>query len=596
MNPVGVRRGENTKNGIEYMDAFKKVAVVLFGAAVVVGVTFIVSISAENSINSLIPVETRTVEPPRDYFESPSNQLEGSDTDIVPQEDISQNQIEESPPARIDADIFGDNPVSRQLKETAENLLSSDKVRDSLQWRPAPADESKPVADPAITGSRPPFSNPNKPFVTAAKRILPAVVAIQSTRRVSSSDNFFHPFWRNDEEDEGDEDIFQPGSGSGILISDKGYIMTNNHVVESASKLRVTLYDKREFDAELIGKDQSTDLAVLRITGEDLPAAFIGDSDTMEIGEWVMAVGNPLNFTSTVTAGIISALGRDIRIINDQYRIENFIQTDAVINPGNSGGALVNLKGEVVGINTAIATRTGLYQGYGFAIPINLAKKVVNDIIEYGYTRRALLGVTIEQVDDRVAKAVGLDRPYGALIQNLQDGFPAVRKGLQQGDVILKVDGREVSSVNDLQIKIAQHSPGETVVLTVWRDRKAFEVSVELGEAPSRQPERNISSAEAINFKNLGLSFRTLSVEDSSDYGFTGGILIVAVKNSSPAADAGVPIGTVLKEVNGTTIKTVEQFEKILQKAESGDMLKLTLYGRPGFTGDRSRIVFVQVP
>ncbi|MEL6823186.1 MAG: Do family serine endopeptidase [Calditrichota bacterium] len=578
------------------MDALKKVAVVLFGAAVVLGVTFIVSISAENSINSLIPVETRRLEPPKDYFESPSETLEDGESERMPQESLSQTQPEENPPSRIDADIFGNNPVTKQLKETAENLLSSENTRDSLQWRPAPTEVSKPVADPAITGSRPPFSNPNKPFITAAKRILPAVVAIQSTRRVSSSDNFFHPFWRNDEEGEGEDDIFQPGSGSGILISDKGYIMTNHHVVESASKLRVTLYDKREFDAELIGKDESTDLAVLRITGENLPSAFIGNSDTVQIGEWVMAVGNPLNFTSTVTAGIISALGRDIRIINDQYRIENFIQTDAVINPGNSGGALVNLKGEVVGINTAIATRTGLYQGYGFAIPINLAKKVVNDIIEYGYTRRALLGVTIEQVDDRVAKAVGLDRPYGALIQNLQDGFPAVRKGLRQGDIILKVDGREVTSVNDLQIKIAQHSPGESVVLTIWRDRKAFELSVELGEAPSRQPERNAPKAEAMNFKNLGLSFRTLSVEDSSDYGISGGILIVAVKNSSPAADAGIPIGTILKEVNGIAIKTVEQFEKILQEAESGDVLKMTLHGRPGFTGDRSRIVFVQVP
>jgi len=391
-------------------------------------------------------------------------------------------------------------------------------------------------------------------------------------------------------------DKFHANCASGFVISEDGLAVTNHHVVESASKLRVTLYDKREFDAELVGKDQSTDVAVLRITGENLPSAFIGNSDTVQIGEWVMAVGNPLNFTSTVTAGIVSALGRDIRIINDTYRIENFIQTDAVINPGNSGGALVNLHGEVIGINTAIATRTGLYQGYGFAIPINLAKKVVNDIIEFGYTRRALLGVTIEKVDDRVAKALGLDRPYGALIQGVQPGFPAVEKGLRQGDVILQVDGMEVVSVNDLQIKIAQHSPGEIVVLTILRDRKTFQVDIELAEAPNVQVQNQSNTEPKVQFENLGFTFRSLSERDSTDFVLPEGILIADVKTGSPADQAGIQAPILLKLVNDKNINSIEQFEQILKGSSSGDMLKLTFSVRPGVTGDGSRIVFVQVP
>ncbi|MGH1363515.1 MAG: Do family serine endopeptidase [Calditrichia bacterium] len=570
------------------MDALKKLAVVLGGVGVMFCVTYIVSISADNNTNNMVSVETRPqVEPPSNYFEPPAEDPATAQQNESPVADSISDR-----PQRMDADIFGDNPVSRSIKEKATALLSNESAKDSLQWREVPL--VKKEIHPPVGGKTPALGNPNKVFITAAKRILPAVVAIQSTRRVSSSENFFHPFWGEKEEEQ--DDVYQPGSGSGIIISDKGYIMTNHHVVESASKLRVTLYDKREFDAELVGKDQSTDVAVLRITGENLPSAFIGNSDTVQIGEWVMAVGNPLNFTSTVTAGIVSALGRDIRIINDTYRIENFIQTDAVINPGNSGGALVNLHGEVIGINTAIATRTGLYQGYGFAIPINLAKKVVNDIIEFGYTRRALLGVTIEKVDDRVAKALGLDRPYGALIQGVQPGFPAVEKGLRQGDVILQVDGMEVVSVNDLQIKIAQHSPGEIVKLTILRDRKSFQVDIELAEAPNVQAQNQLDAEPKVKFENLGFTFRGLSERDSTGFGLPEGILIADVKTGSPADQAGIQAPILLKLVNDRMINSIEQFEQILKGSSSGDMLKLTFSVRPGITGDGSRIVFVQVP
>lgn len=270
--------------------------------------------------------------------------------------------------------------------------------------------------------------------------------------------------------------------GSGILISPDGYILTNNHVIAGADTRSITvgLIDKRVFHADIVGRDPSTDLAVLKIDEIDLPHIIIGNSDHLHVGEWVVAIGNPFRLRSTVTAGIVSALGRNVDIINDQMRIESFIQTDAAINRGNSGGALVNQYGELVGINTAIATENGAYQGYGFAIPINLAYKIARDFIEFGEVRRAYLGVQILAVTQDRSRQLGMNEIRGVEIVNLVRNGAASRSGLRSNDIILAVNGKSVNEANELQAEIALHRPGDNVIITVWRNSQIIEIDTRL--------------------------------------------------------------------------------------------------------------------
>ena len=489
------------------------------------------------------------------------------------------------------------NPAPRFRKPLPQRLSE----QDTINWREHDGATDSPDA-PAISGKIPMRGNPNAVFVGAANRILPAVVSIESIRRSRSSNfDFFHPFLKEDENKEKDDDgeFSLPGSGSGIIIAENGYILTNHHVVEDARELRVKLYDKREFDAKIIGSDPTTDLAVIKISSENLPAAFIGNSDAVMIGEWVMAVGNPLNFTSTVTTGIISALGRNINIIDGtryRYKIENFIQTDAVINPGNSGGALVNLDGEVIGINTAIATRSGYYQGYGFSIPINLARKVSEDLIGFGRVRRAILGVSIEQVSDLTAKAMGLEKPTGALIQAVSNNSPAQIAGLRQGDIILTVDDAKVVSVNDLQIKIAEHRPGEVVTLGIWRNKENWEVDVTLSEAPGdNQPvaQQSESPDKKPEFETFGISLRELTTQEKEEFSLHSGLLIESVQPNSPAARAGIYRMDIVIQVDDVDIHSAAAFEKIASAAESGDFVKMTLKFR---NNPDTRIAFIEMP
>jgi serine protease Do len=268
--------------------------------------------------------------------------------------------------------------------------------------------------------------------------------------------------------------------GSGVLVSPDGYIITNNHVIAGADaqSITVTLNDKRFFPASVIGRDPSTDLAVLKIDGLDLPHAVIGNSDAVEVGDWVVAVGNPFRLRSTVTAGIVSALGRNVDIISDQLRVESFIQTDAAINRGNSGGALINSFGELVGINTAIATENGSYQGYGFAIPINMAFKISRDLIEFGEVRRAFLGVSIMAIGQDRARQLGLSRIQGVEIVNIARNGAADLGGLRLSDVIIDVDGFEVNEANELQARIALQRPGDSVVMTIWRNGELLPITL----------------------------------------------------------------------------------------------------------------------
>src|SRR5690606_27468463 len=316
----------------------------------------------------------------------------------------------------------------------------------------------------------------SKAFIEVAEKVTPAIVQISVvSERESPHDDFFFPFFR-------DMPREQRGSGSGIIISEDGYIITNNHVVENANRVNVGLYDRRNFSAKVIGTDPLTDLAVIKIDADNLPTAYLGDSDNLKVGQWVMAIGNPLSLSSTVTAGIVSAIGRGkLGLIRDSYGVENFIQTDAAINPGNSGGALVDLSGAVIGVNSAIAaSRTGTYIGYGFAIPINLAKSVAKDLIAHGKVSRGYIGINIGEIDYAMAKSLGLDRPRGIIIQGIVEGGAASKEDIKEGDVILKADGKEINQPNELQSYIASKSAGTKVNLTLFRDGKEIERSVTL--------------------------------------------------------------------------------------------------------------------
>ncbi|MBL4649588.1 MAG: trypsin-like peptidase domain-containing protein [Aureispira sp.] len=312
-------------------------------------------------------------------------------------------------------------------------------------------------------------------FADASDRAMPAVVnitAITEHKARNDREQRYYKFFGSPDPSK--------STGSGVIISDKGYIVTNNHVIKGATKVDITLSDNRKFEAEVMGTDPSTDLAVLKITGKNLPVIELANSDQARVGEWVLAIGNPFELTSTVTAGIISAKGRDISILNGQYSIESFIQTDAAVNPGNSGGALVNTEGKLIGINTAIYAPTGTYAGYSFAVPINLVKKVMQDLIDHGEVKRAFLGIMIQSVDSDMAKELGLAITEGVYVSELIEGGAAIKSELNTGDVITKINGISTSSVPKLQEQIGSRDPGDDIIVTVNRKGKAKNIVVKL--------------------------------------------------------------------------------------------------------------------
>lgn len=313
-------------------------------------------------------------------------------------------------------------------------------------------------------------------FKEAARKAMPAVVHISSTIGANGEDESLNPlryFFDNGREP-------QVGTGSGVIYTSDGYIITNNHVVDNAEEIEVTLYDNRTFTAKVIGTDKKTDLAIIKIDADDLPVLEVGNSDAAEVGEWVLAVGNPFDLTSTVTAGIISAKGRSIRILGGDDAIEAFIQTDAAVNPGNSGGALIDPSGRLLGINTAIATRTGAYQGYSFAIPVNLVTRIVDDMIQYGSYQRAYLGVTIAEMNSEEAEELGTNLSQGVIILNLMNGGSAQYAGLLPKDIITRIDGRDIKGVPELQETVGRAKVGDRILVTVVRHGKEVEVPVVL--------------------------------------------------------------------------------------------------------------------
>ena len=323
-------------------------------------------------------------------------------------------------------------------------------------------------------------------LTSAAEQSVHAVVHIKTTflYRTSGWDDFFSgSFWEdffNFSAPFGTHEQQVMGAGSGVIISPDGYIVTNNHVVENAQDITVTLNDKREFPATIVGTDPQTDLALIKIECDGLPTLTFGNSDEVRIGEWVLAVGNPFNLTSTVTAGIVSAKARNLDILGENTSIESFIQTDAAVNQGNSGGALVNASGELIGINSAIASHTGYYTGYSFAIPSNIARKVVGDLKEYGMVQRAVLAVTIQEVDNNVAQELNLPQVKGVCITSVADDGAAYRAGLQQYDVITSINGAEVNSVSELREVMAQYSPGDRVEVAYLRNGSSHKTPLTL--------------------------------------------------------------------------------------------------------------------
>lgn len=441
-------------------------------------------------------------------------------------------------------------------------------------------------------------------FKSAAREITPTVVYVETVVTNRNRNG------RDNEEEDGFWERFMPPRartvGSGVLITQDGYILTNNHVIEDAVRdgISVTLNDKRTFDARVVGRDPSTDLAVLKIDGTGLPAAIIGNSDEVEVGEWVLAIGNPFRLRSTVTAGIVGALSRDVQIINDDYRIESFIQTDAAINRGNSGGALVNTSGELIGINTAIATQSGSYQGYGFAVPSNLALKIARDIIEFGEPKRGLLGVEIMTVDAQTANRIGMNEIRGVMISGVR-GNPAEDAGLQPDDIILAVNGDSVDESNLLQERVAMFRPNDDVTLTIWRDGRTFDRVLTLEERAQQEPvasriddldgEGELEQWEEIpesgygrgiehqRFDAFGFTLRALSTPEDPEL---FNIYFYRVEPNSEAWNKGIREGSELLELNGTDVSKMTDVEnEISNSLKNNRSLDLKLQTTDGAIG-----------
>ncbi len=428
----------------------------------------------------------------------------------------------------------------------------------------------------------------NSAIENASKAVLPTVVAIsvESEQENQFSDFFkdFHPFFGGGDQMPDKQKV--QGFGSGVIISSDGYIVTNNHVVDGAVKdgIKVILYDKSEYKAKVVGTDPSTDLAVIKIDAQDLKPAYFADMKDVKVGEFVVAVGNPLGLDFTVTKGIISAIGRGQLQLpkKSNYQIENYIQTDAAINPGNSGGGLFDLSGSLVGINAAIATETGGFMGYGFAIPVDIVKTIVEDLIVSGKVNRPALGVMIGEIDKVTAKSLGLDKVKGVLVNDVIKNSAAAKGGLQSQDVILAIDDTPVNSVPELQSVIIRKKVGEKIKIKIWRDKKEIEKTITL-EARNEDISSNDVSAgdngnsvdnnSSVNFNKLGFTVAPLTKEQKDQLNVSNGVYIVSVKRDSQAAQRGMAPNGVIVTADMQEIKTTGQLKKIIDSKSSGDAI-----------------------
>ncbi|RMF94925.1 MAG: DegQ family serine endoprotease [Gammaproteobacteria bacterium] len=446
-----------------------------------------------------------------------------------------------------------------------------------------------------------------KAFAAVARSASPSVVFIQIEGRAPAAaiggplpfgdgwpfnDDFFRRFFGEDfpappgrapapRQPRGRQVI---GQGSGFvfdakhgLLKDKTYILTNNHVVDKAEKIRVRLEDGREFDAKVTGRDPQSDIAVIEIDASGLPALRLGDSSKLEVGEWVVAMGNPFGLSHTLTVGVVSAKGRTSLGINDY---EDFIQTDAAINPGNSGGPLLNLDGEVVGINTAIFTRSGGYMGVGFAIPSNLAREIARQLIDKGEVTRGYLGIVIQQLTADLAESFGLEPGQGVLVSQVTDDSPAAKAGIRQGDIVVAYQGRPVTDVGDFRNRVSLTPPGSRATLTVLRDGKRRTLTAVIGKLDENAV---AAAAPAHSEEELGLTVQTLTSELARQFDVEAdsGVVVTAVEPGSIAALAGIRPGTVILEVNREPVKTAADFKRAVAAA-AGERRLLLLVRQDG--------------
>ena len=471
-------------------------------------------------------------------------------------------------------------------------------VASDLGWLPnghaVPDAPSVPLARPVTTAPQPLFPGMGgQSFVEIAKAVKPAVVNIYATKSGRSEgshatpfdDPFFRKFFgdeffkRFDQQPKEQRERKERGLGSGVIVESNGLIITNNHVVGKADDIRVTLSDKREFKAKLIGTDPKTDVAVVRIDATGLPTVAFADSDKLEVGEFVLAVGNPFGLTQTVTLGIVSALGRAAGIA--EY--EDFIQTDAAINPGNSGGALVNVRGELVGINTAIFSQSGGNMGIGFAVPSNMAQSIMGQLVQTGKVVRGWLGVSIQELTPELASQFGVPDTKGVLVSDVMDDSPAKKAGFERADVIVEYDGKPMNSPTHLRNAVAQTAIGKKVSVKILRDKKPKTIELTIVEQPksmaqSGEEEAGESAAPAHVLSDLDV--RELNEELASRYGLKSGergLIVVRVKSGSTAEEVGVREGDMLLEVNRQEVTSLKTYERIAAKLPKNQSVLLLL-------------------
>jgi len=421
-------------------------------------------------------------------------------------------------------------------------------------------------------------------FQQVTRALMPSVVSVRSTKKLEGGprsrlnlppgpfwDDFFERFFGEVPQGPRGEQFVQRGIGTGVIVTKDGYILTNNHVVDGADTITVSLSDKRTFDARVVGRDDKTDLAVLKIDASDLLPAELGDSDQINVGEWVLAMGNPFGLSHTVTAGIISAKGR-ANVGIAEY--EDFIQTDAAINPGNSGGPLINLEGKVIGINTAIATRTGGYQGIGFAIPSNMARQIMDTIIKGGRIVRGWLGVAIQNLTPDLAQSFGYEGTEGVLIGDVTKDGPADKAGLQAEDIIVRFNGKPVSDVNQLRNAVAATPPGTKVTVEVFRAGQQRTFTVEVGELESRADVARGGGAQ----EDLGMTIQTLTPELARQFNFDEsdkGVLVTAVEPGGAAERAGLVPRDLIVAVGGRSVTSVPEFRAALARHDLSQGVRL---------------------
>ncbi len=430
---------------------------------------------------------------------------------------------------------------------------------------------SRPEGIPIRQVSYNPGAAFNEPdFEAAAETSVHAVVHIKSEFQKKSLvyDDFFEFF--NFGGRPQPREYSQPYSamGSGVIVSPEGYIVTNNHVVQEATNVTVTLNDKREFNATVVGTDPSTDLALIKIDQAGLPFLTYGNSDAVKIGEWVLAVGNPFNLTSTVTAGIVSAKARNINILGSRGAIESFIQTDAAVNSGNSGGALVNTRGELIGINAAIASGTGYYTGYSFAIPVNIVKKVVGDFMKFGKIQRAYLGVYYSEINDQFAKEKGFTDLRGIYVDDVVEGGPAAIAGLKSGDVIIRIDNIPVNGKAELMEMIGQKNPGDKLTVIVNRDSREYELALTM-----QSEESKLIAEQNSKIVIQGATFEPLSSNEKARLNVDYGFKITSLANGK-LKSAGISPGFILLSVDRKQLRTTQDLKETLSNRQGGVLIE----------------------